>query len=188
MTVESLQTMSLICYAAAGVFLLIGVVLFFTLDVPKLYSDVSGHTAKKAIEAFQRHNEYTGNIRHKTGAFSTTNGKLTDKIAMLNAGVPRTSGLPKDTLTMDGETADQVNETAVLSAENKTALLDPVSETAILSTANETTILSEIQTSADQANRSDCGQTADLWQHDPAADVFVVDVEMSFTGSAEIIE
>lgn len=42
MTVELLQTLSMAAYIAAGVLLLTAVALFFLLDVPKLYGDVSG--------------------------------------------------------------------------------------------------------------------------------------------------
>ena len=50
MTVELLQIISLVSFIIAGVLLLLGIALFFLLDVPKLYGDISGRTAKKAIQ------------------------------------------------------------------------------------------------------------------------------------------
>ncbi len=167
MTVELLQTLSLVVYIAAGVLLLVGIALFFLLDVPKLYGDVSGRTAKKAIENIRQHNESTGNKAYKPSAVNAERGKLTDKITQSGRVKSQTDGLFVSVGTEKFATsmlAPQSNETAVL---------------------NETTLLTGEVTLT--------GQTTVLVQEEQFAEVvangeFTVDVEMSFTGSSEIIE
>ena len=80
MTVELLQTLSLASYISAGILLLVGIALFFLLDVPRLYGDISGRTARKAIEAIRQQNESTGNKAYKPSTVNAERGKLTDKI------------------------------------------------------------------------------------------------------------
>lgn len=80
MTVELLKTLSFISYMIAIAFILIGIILFFVFHVPKLYCDISGRTAKKAIDAIRKQNESTGNKAYKPSVVNAERGKLTDKI------------------------------------------------------------------------------------------------------------
>ena len=182
MTVELLQTLSLVAYIAAGVLFLVAVALFFLLDVPKLYGDVSGRTAKKAIEAIRQQNESTGNKAYKPSAVNAERGKLTDKITQSGRLQSQTAGLPVSVGTEKFATstlAPQPNETTVLDgpAGETSVLAQPAGETTVLTGAlpvtqsGETTVLVG----------GEAGATS-------AADEFTVDVEMSFTGSSEIIE
>lgn len=183
MTVELLQTLSLVSYIAAGVLFLVAVALFFLLDVPKLYGDVSGRTAKKAIEAIRQQNESSGNKAYKPSAVNAERGKLTDKITQSGKLQSQTAGLPVSvgteklaTLTL----APQSNETTVLaeSGNETTVLEQPVGETTVLtgnlSPAGETTVLGNNETTQSSAVVN------------PTK--FTIDVEISFTGSSEIIE
>ena len=182
MTVELLQTLSLVAYIAAGVLFLVAVALFFLLDVPKLYGDVSGRTAKKAIEAIRQQNESTGNKAYKPSAVNAERGKLTDKITQSGRLQSQTAGLPVSVGTEKFATstlAPQPNETTVLDG--------PVGETSVLAQpAGETTVL----TGALPVTQS--GETTVLVGGEVVAasadGKFTVDVEMSFTGSSEIIE
>jgi hypothetical protein len=183
MSVELLQTLSLALYIVAGVLFLVGIVLFFLLDVPKLYGDVSGRTAKKAIEAIRQQNESTGNKAYKPSAVNAERGKLTDKITQSGRLQSQTSGLPVSVGTEKLDTSTlmpQSNETTVLAeAANETTVLEQsAGETTVLtgtiSLAGETTVLVN-----NEAPSS--GTVADPTK-------FIVDVEMSFTGSSEIIE
>ncbi len=173
MTVELLQTLSLVAYIAAGVLLLVAVALFFLLDVPKLYGDVSGRTAKKAIEAIRQQNESTGNKAYKPSEVNAARGKLTDKITQSGRLESQTTGLPISVGTEKFATATlapQPNETTVLAEHtNETTLLSDTVPTEV----RETTLLvsEEYVVAPEFIN-----------------DKFTVDVEMSFTGSAEIIE
>ena len=183
MTVELLQTLSLVAYIAAGVLFLVAVALFFLLDVPKLYGDVSGRTAKKAIEAIRQQNESSGNKAYKPSAVNAERGKLTDKITQSGRLQSQTAGLPVSVGTEKFATstlAPQPNETTVLAEPaNETSVLEqPAGETTVLtgdlSPAGETTVLVN----------NEAAQTDAVV--DPSK--FTVDVEMSFTGSSEIIE
>lgn len=173
MTVELLQTLSIAAYIAAGVLLLTAIALFFLLDVPKLYGDVSGRTAKKAIEAIRQQNESTGNKAYKPSAVNAERGRLTDKITPSGRLQSQTEGLPVSVGTEKFDTstlAPQLNETTVLE--------QPAGETTVLTAdlpqdSGETTLLvnEEIKETQKATDEN-----------------FTVDVEMSFTGSSEIIE
>lgn len=173
MTVELLQTLSIVAYIAAGVLLLVAIALFFLLDVPKLYGDVSGKTAKKAIEAIRQQNETTGNKAYKPSAVNVERGKLTDKITPSGKLQSRTDGLPVSVGTEKFATstlAPQGNETTILEH-----------------SSNETTILAgEVQQNS--------GETAVLFSNGtpiaPSVGTgkFSLEVEMNYTGASEIIE
>lgn len=176
MTVELLQIISLVSFIIAGVLLLLGIALFFLLDVPKLYGDISGRTAKKAIEAIRQQNESSGNKAYKPSAVNAERGKLTDKISHSGSVVGKTSGsgisVGTEKLHTDVLTA-KANETTVLN--------NGSSETTVLEHqggAGETTVLAQNQV----------GVNSDEPANIPASSGFTVDVEMSFTGSSEIIE
>lgn len=163
MTVELLQTLSIAAYIAAGVLLLIGIALFFLLDVPKLYGDISGRTARKAIEAIRQQNETTGNKAYKPSPVNAERGRLTDKITPSGRLESQTTGVPVGVGTEKFATAilaPQSNETTILNGDS--------------SPTGETTLLTQ----------DDLGQAVSV---EDAAE-FTVDVEMSFTGSSEIIE
>lgn len=170
MSVELLQTLSLISYIVAGVLLLAGIALFFLLNVPKLYGDVSGRTAKKAIEAIRKQNESTGNKAYKPSMVNAERGKLTDKITPSGRLRSQTEGLP----------------VSVGTEKFATSALSPAS--------NETTVLKKIENETTVLNQS-AGETELLYndnkvRRDSVIDheKFTIDVEISFTGSSEIIE
>lgn len=167
MTVEMLHTLSLAAYIAALVLLVLAVVLFFLLDIPKLYGDVSGRTARKAIEAIRQQNEATGNKAYKPSAVNAERGKLTDQITKSGKLQPRTAGLPVSVGTEKLETA---------------TLIPPAGETEVLQPPTpETTMLFDPLAAA--------GQTEVLVQGNEAKPgQFVLEVEMSFAASSEIIE
>ncbi len=173
MTVEMLQTLSLAAYIIAGVLFLVAIALFFLLDILKVYGDISGRTAKKAIEAIRQQNESTGNKAYKPSAVNAKRGKLTDKITPSGRLKERTAGLPINVGTEKISTSrltPKTNETIVLNElTNETTVLkdDSIAET------GDTTLLvdGEPQVIRDSANGK-----------------FRVDVELSFTGSSEIIE
>ena len=179
MTVELLQTLSLVAYIATGILFLVAVALFFLLDVPKLYGDISGRTAKKAIEAIRQQNESSGNKAYKPSAVNAERGKLTDKITQSGRLQSQTAGLPVSVGTAKFATSTlhpQPNETTVLE--------QPAGETTVLTgtlppaESGETTVLAQNQV----------GVNSDESANIPASSGFTVDVEMSFTGSSEIIE
>lgn len=167
MTVELLQTLSLVAYIAAVVLLILGIVLFFLLDVPRLYGDVSGRTARKAIEAIRRQNEATGGKAYKPSAVNAERGKLTDEITKSGKLRPRTASTSISVGTEKLETA------TLISQAKATGLLQQSGpETTML--YDQSVMAGETEVLA-QTNRVDAGQ-------------FVVEMELSFAVSPEIIE
>lgn len=180
MTVELLQTLSLVSFIVAGILFLAGVVLFFVLDVPKLYGDVSGRTAKKAIEAIRQQSESSGNKTGRTSTVNTKRGKLTDKITKSGHLEAHATGIPVSIGTEKLSTSAlsaQANETTVLGASaEETTILTPEA-----AQAGETTVLEQAAAVA--------GETTVVVQEIPAeSGEFTINVEMSFTESPEIIE
>lgn len=168
MSVELLQTLSIASYIAAGVLFLGAVALFFLLDVPKLIGDISGSTARKAIEAIRQQNESTGDKAYKPSAVNISRGKVTDKISPSGKLEQRSSGLSIGAQT---EKLDTTELTAA--AIEATTLLNASSETSVLrdGESGDTTILS-----------------GNVVPQDGQADSISIDVDLSYTSSSEIIE
>ena len=195
MTIDSLNTLSVVFFACAAVFLVAGIVLFFVLDIIRVYGDLSVRTARKAIERMRKENEETGNKAYKPSPVNEKRGKLTDKISDSGRIVSRQDGVAVNVGTQKFETGQLApteqdfansNETTVLvdeSIANETTLL--VNESA----ANETTILV-----AETAQTSQAGETTLLVQELPATNDlvqeydFTPEVELAFVGSSELIE
>ena len=142
--------------------------MFFLLDVPKLIGDISGSTAKKAIEAIRQQNENTGDKVYKPSAVNASRGKITDKISPSGKLEQRSSGLSIGAQTEKLDTTD-----LTAAAIEATTLLNASSETSDLQDGESgaTTILSENAASQD-------GQ----------ADSISIDVDLNYTSSSEIIE
>lgn len=163
MTVETLEILSIVGYILAGLFFILSVVLFFTMKVPKLVSDLTGHTEKKAIAAIRQQSE-----QREDNILSGN----TDKISKSDTGKISKSGLLSrqdkqkgkttakkgirygNVVTKPGSAKDSEVPTAPLPAvqeaveESLTTTLrkdEPSDETSVLSVAaesDETTMLS----------------------------------------------
>lgn len=97
-----------------GIMALVTILLFFLLEIPRVIGDLTGSTARKAIEEIRQQNESSGNKIYKSSAVNRERGKLTDKIS------PSGSLYPAETGPLDGfmETekigTQQLGETDVL--------------------------------------------------------------------------
>lgn len=176
MSVELLQTMSLVSYIIAGVLFLIAIALFFLLDIPKLVGDITGANERKAIELIRQQNESTGNKAYKPSPVNSLRGKLTDKISPSGRLEAKTSGIAASPGTQKFSTVELMppeRETTLLSASSsETTVLAPE-----FAATSETTILSQTENLAVKL------QTSEMVSHN-----FVLEVEMSFIGSLELIE
>jgi len=158
-----------------GVMFVVSVLLFILLKVPKLISDLSGLTAKKAIKNIREHNEATGDKYHKVSAFNEARGKLTDKISpsgqLQRQGHSMKFGIDTSKIsTQELEYEEQSNETTVLSA-NETSVLE--------SSAGETSVLTEVN----------YGETSVLTaQYETTDQMFTIEYEITFIHTNEIIE
>ena len=129
-----------ICAAIlAGIMFVVSVVIFIIYRIPKVISDLSGATARKAIKNIREQNEASGEKAYKGSVINEARGKLTDKISPsgrimsqdqspIRYGVDttkiRTQHLPNE---------DYTDQTTVLEASDDTYMLE--------CTANETTLL-----------------------------------------------
>ena len=81
MTEEIYSYISLGTGIAAIVMLATAVALFFVLKIPRVISDLSGRTARRAIEDIRRQNEASGDKSHRSSYVNMHRSKLTDKIS-----------------------------------------------------------------------------------------------------------
>lgn len=177
MSVEQLQTFSLVSYIIAGVLVLVAIALFFLLDIKKVIGDVTGATARKAINTIRKQNEASGNKAYKPSPVNAARGKLTDKISPSGRLQPQTAGI-------GGSPGTEKFDTTKLmpSAEATTVLNGGRGETTVLeqnATSGETTVLSD--------NTDNQSKDAESIDNKHKAH-FHTDVEMGFTDSSEIIE
>lgn len=185
MTVELLQILSLVSYILAGVCFVIAIAMFFILGVPDLIGDISGATARKAIEQIRQQNEQSGDKAYKASPVNLARGKVTDKITPSGRLKKRTDRLGVHVGTQKfatGELMSQAQDTCTpeMDAPETSVLASPVGETTVLSNDyGDTTVLSE-----------GVGETTVLNApaFTDAEREFVILVELAFTGSTEIIE
>lgn len=162
MTYDMYRYVFLGALAACGVFLAISIILFFTLRIPKVISDLSGRTARKAIENIRLQNEQSGDKTYKSSAVNLQRGKLTDKISGSGRLIPRNA-------TPFG--------TGVITEKISTQQLDVAED------VGETTLLS--QTEGASAQNSDTGETELL--DTSARQLFVIEHEITFLHTDEVI-
>ena len=146
MTYDMYRYIFLGALIASGVFFVIAVILFFTLKIPKVISDLSGRTARKAIENIRMQNEQSGDKTYQSSAVNLERGKLTDKISRSGRLVPKgptpfgTGVITEKISTMELEPL--AAETDVLSVTEETSVLSAAEETSVLSSpAGETEVL-----------------------------------------------
>ena len=142
MSIDVLQTCSIGFWVAAGIVFLTAVALLFLLDIPKLYGEISGRQARKAIEQIRKHNAeaLTGDI----ASSHTGSGVRTEKCS---------------TATLAPETV--------------------AGATTVLAEAGATTMLTEPEHLQSAENDR---------QPPEAMDDFVLENELSYAESVEIIE
>lgn len=104
---QTLQTLSIISFAVAGVCLVLAIFFWFFFKIPTVIGDLSGRTARKSIAKMRAANEKTGAKSYKESKTNAERGKLTGTM-------PDSGKLKKKTTASD----DGKPETGLL-AENK---------------------------------------------------------------------
>lgn len=132
----------------AAIMFIISVILFIVLKIPSVIGDLSGATARKAIEDIRNQNENTGDKTYKSSAVNKERGKLTDKISPSGNLIKNPSGgiwgaMATEKISTQKLAEDASNETTVLGS-NETTVLGG-NETTVFS-ANETTVLGSNET------------------------------------------
>lgn len=179
MTVELLQSLSLMSFILCGVFLLTAIILFFVLKVPGLIGDISGANARKAIENIRRQNESSGDKAYKPSAVNVQRGQLTDKISASGRLEHRTGKL-------GGGVGTEKLNTQLLLQEAARSAASGSHETTLLNNKENMTIL--LDTDGNETTRLDVGSETTLLSQENTTDAFCIDVEFGFCESAEIIE
>lgn len=169
MSIDVLQACSIGFWVAAGIFFLTAVALFFLMDIPKLYGEISGRTARKAIEQIRKHNAeaLTGDI---AGAH-TGSGVRTEKFS--------TATLAPEAAAGATTVLAEAGATTMLAEAGATTVLAETGATAVLAEAGATTMLTE------QEHPQAAGNDR---QSPEAMDDFVLENELSYAESVEIIE
>lgn len=177
MSVELLQILSVVAYILAVVMLVLSIILFFVLNIRKVIGNLSGSTAKKAINDIRQKNEMSGRKSYKPSAVNLARCKITDK------------------MTPSGNIANQGYGDTVSPITEKFSTLDlnPQSkETTILdTTADETTILNDVSASEDTVVLSDFNTKENVTKNTVESGQRTeirTEVEIGFTDSDEIIE
>lgn len=182
----------------AVIMLLITIILFFALKIPAVIGDLSGATARKAIENIRNQNESTGEKEHAPSAVNRERGRLTDKISpsgnlLRNPSNKLGGGMRTEKISTQ-KLSEDANETTVLySGGNETTVLGG-NETTILS-GNETTVLSnmgagETTLLSDMGVNGETGKLtteASVMPAAPAVSIFEIEYEITFIHSQEVI-
>lgn len=153
---------------ACGILLAVSVILFFTLRIPKVISDLTGRTARKAIEDIRRQNEQSGNKIYQSSTENLKRGKLTDKITHSGRVVPRAQ-TPFGTGTITEKISTQRLQQEATGEE--TTLL--AEETTLLSTSEQTTLLTPAEAAPVQPTEQ--------------MSAFAVEFEITFIHTDEVI-
>ncbi len=179
MTVELLQTLSVVSYIIAVVFALIAIALFFVLDIKKAIGDITGATARKAIKDIRRQNEFSDDAA-RPGALNDESGRPTDKITLSGQLRPKTmkigtpaAGEQSSTVKLSeyqGEVTTVLN--AAQTTENVTTVLSEPQGNPSAGYAGETTVLSDM--AAPDFRTAYSGS-------------FKIETEIGFVGSTEVI-
>lgn len=158
-----------------GIMFAVSVLIFFLMKIPKVISDLTGLTARRAIKNIREQNEASGDKAYKVSAFNEARGKLTDKISPSGNVVHQYQAQMRGIDTTKIETQElQVDEAA-----NQTSVLDQYGETSVLSDTGvgETSVLS--------APEQLYGETSVL--NAVADQMFSVEFEITYIHTSEVI-
>lgn len=169
----------------------VSLILFFVLKIPAVIGDLSGATARKAIENIRNQNEESGEKAYKSSAVNKERGKLTDKISPSGSLHSKPSdklgfGMKTEKISTQRLDSEDAGETTVLSAANETTVLSSnIGETEVLNEApvfNETTLLSPDMMNV--PGTVDFGDTSEL---PPLPGFFEIEQEITFIHTQEMI-
>lgn len=147
-----------------GAMIVTSILLFILLKIPKVIGDLTGRTARKAIENIRNQNESSGDKTYRSSLVNQERGKLTDKIS------PSGRLIRNPTDLLGGAMATEKIGTQQLVSD----------ETAVLDSGNETTVLTgELENSGNE--------TTLLAQTDISNNVFEIEYEITYIHTNEVI-
>lgn len=80
MTYEIYRYIFTVSAVLSGIMLALAVALFFLLRIPSVVGDLTGRTARRAIEDIRNRNESTGEKTHLPSRVNRERGRITDRI------------------------------------------------------------------------------------------------------------
>ena len=181
----------------AAIMFIISVILFIVLKIPSVIGDLTGSTARKAIEDIRNQNESTGEKIYKSSMVNRERGKLTDKISPSGNLIKNPSGgiwgaMATEKISTQKLSENVANETSVLS-NNETSVLSS-NETSVLSTGNETTVLGNNETTVLNVgetvvldNMPAMNETSLLPPNMMPGGIFEIEYEITFVHTTEVI-
>ena len=174
MTYEMYRYLSLGAAIACAIMVVVSVVLFITLKIPKVIGDLTGRTARKAIEDIRKQNEQSGEKVYRSSSVNLRRGKLTDKISS-SGRIEAKHTTPFGT----GVITEKISTQQLPVIENS-------SVTTILEEGNETTVLTQAPNVAPIPNI--CTETTVLqhWEEENNRS-FVIEYEITFIHTDEVI-
>lgn len=144
MSVEIMQTISVVAFGLAGVFAIAALVLWFRLNVKGIIDDLSGKKAERQIRELREQNiqnqmeDKKGRVVYDTPSERTTTklgfGKKKESTSQLTAPLQKKRPEPMPV---------QEEATALLQSEEATTLLDTEEGTTVLEAEAGTTVLEQ---------------------------------------------
>lgn len=155
--------------ALSGLMLIATVLIFFFLRIPTVIGDLSGATAKKAIENIRNQNTSSGEKTYKSSYVNRERGKVTDKITSSGRLIKE----PSELLTGAMSTEKISTQSLADSAADETTVLGQ-SDTAL----NETTVLSQPEFTSGETTVLDC---------EVQTGVFEIEFDITYIHTDEVI-
>lgn len=97
-----------------GIMAVVTIFLFFFLKIPKVVGDLTGRTARKAIEEIRQQNESSGDKTYKSSLVNRERGKLTDRISPTGSIYPAETGPIAGAMATEKIGTQQLDYTDVL--------------------------------------------------------------------------
>ncbi len=177
MTYETYRYIFIAGAVLCGIMLVISILIFIISGIPKIISDLSGATARKAIKGIHEKNAaekaygFGGMMPGETISGSTDRMSGTGRISHPKSAVNTfdTQAYFNRTESLDNVSA-VTDQTTVLHTTSETTVLNKDKETAVFPSTNETTVL-------DQSN---AGQTGKLTADDGKAPIYGIGVEVEY--------
>ena len=124
---QTLQTLSIISFAVAGVCFVLAIFFWFFFKIPTVIGDLSGRTARKSIAKMRAANEKTGTKSYKESKTNAERGKLTGTMPdVADDGKPETGLLAENKADgLESEATGVLDEaTGILESETTGLLID----------------------------------------------------------------
>ena len=187
MSVELLQTLSLVAYIMSAVLLVLTIILFFVLRIPQVVGELTGIVRKRGIADISQQNESAeSRKRVVTDAVNKERGRRTDRLT-------DSGRLVRATGKMHSGMNTQKISTDILEEDAKKSMQQSRETTLLPQNAGETTELSQLAPDMkENFTQKLAPETTVLAPElnqqieEPAA--FTVEVELGFCESSELIE